>query len=502
MFELIIGLEVHTQLNTKTKLFCNCKTSFGEKPNKNTCPVCIGLPGALPVLNKEAVIKAMTFGNAVNSTINNNSIFERKNYFYPDLPTGYQISQLEIPIVEFGEVIIKDKEKNDKVIRLNRAHLETDAGKNIHGSDNSLVDLNRSGIPLLEIVTEPDFRSSEEVTSYLKQLHSIVKYINISDANMQEGSFRCDVNVSIRPKGDKKLYTRCEIKNLNSFKFIEKAIAYEYQRQVEAWEDGVYEEEVFQETRLFDTTNFVTKSMRSKEEAMDYRYFPDPDLKEVTLTKDMYEKAKELPELPREKYIRYKNELEIPELEIERLIQSPILNKIFEEIIEKDKKERIKPAISILMVELPNILKEYSTELLISNISIKQIKDLIDNIVKEVISMGAIKKVLPYLLKNNTISPIKKTSIILKDTISNKECEEELKVKDVLGELNLLQISDENELSNYIEEVLNKEKEKVEEYKNGKEKLFGSFVGKIMKATQGKGNPQIINKILKQKLKG
>jgi len=295
MFELIIGLEVHIQLNTKTKLFCSCKTSFGEKPNTNTCPTCLGLPGSLPVMNKEAAIKAMKFANGINAKINDNSKFERKNYFYPDLPTGYQISQLEVPIVEGGEVIIKTKEGEDKTIHLNRAHLETDAGKNIHEQNSSYVDLNRAGTPLLEIVTEPDFRSIEEVTSYLKQLHSIVRYLDISDANMQEGSFRCDVNISIRPKGEDKLYTRCEIKNLNSFKFIEKAIAYEYQRQVEAWEDGIYEKEVVQETRKFDTDKLVTFSMRGKEEAMDYRYFPEPDLKPIKLLPEMYEIAKDIP---------------------------------------------------------------------------------------------------------------------------------------------------------------------------------------------------------------
>ena len=269
MFETVIGLEVHAQLNTNSKLFCSCATSFGEEANSNTCPTCLALPGGLPVLNKEAVHKAIMLGTALKSKINKVSIFNRKNYFYPDLPTGYQISQLEIPVVGLGELTIDFPDGRSKTIGVTRAHLENDAGKNIHSGNHSQVDLNRAGTPLLEIVSEPDMRSAEEAILYLKKLHSIVRYIGISDANMQEGSFRCDVNVSIRPKGDTKFYTRCEIKNMNSFRFIEKAIAYEVNRQVEAWEDGEYEEKVVQETRLFDPSTGETRSMRGKEDAAD-----------------------------------------------------------------------------------------------------------------------------------------------------------------------------------------------------------------------------------------
>ena len=319
MFEVVIGLEVHTQLNTKTKIFCSCATSFGEMPNTNVCPTCLALPGALPVLNEEAVKKAISFGQAIHATINKKSIFNRKNYFYPDLPKAYQISQFDIPIVEKGELFI-DINGENKRIGITRAHLEEDAGKNIHESDFSKVDLNRAGTPLLEIVSEPELRSSDEAVAYLKKLHSIIRFLDISDANMQEGSFRCDANVSIRPKGEKKLYTRVEIKNLNSFRFIQKAIEYEVKRQIDAWEDGIYDKEVVQETRLFDTTKLITRSMRNKEESAEYRYFPDPDLLPVCLKDEFLEC--EIPELPDEKKLRYIKDFGIKENDAQILISS------------------------------------------------------------------------------------------------------------------------------------------------------------------------------------
>ena len=275
-FETVIGLEVHVQLNTETKLFCSCPTSFNEQENSNTCPTCLALPGALPTINREAVHKAIQFGKAVDAKINSISKFDRKNYFYPDSPSAYQISQFYQPIIESGYLDITDKR-----VVISRAHLEADAGKSIHESDGSKVDLNRAGTPLLEIVSAPDMRSSDEAIEYLKKLHTIIRYINISDANMQEGSFRCDANVSIRPKGDEKLYTRVEIKNINSFRFIQKAIEFEVARQREAWIDGTYSKDVWQETRLYDSAKNETRSMRSKEEASDYRYFPEPDLLDI-----------------------------------------------------------------------------------------------------------------------------------------------------------------------------------------------------------------------------
>ncbi|NQY94936.1 MAG: Asp-tRNA(Asn)/Glu-tRNA(Gln) amidotransferase subunit GatB, partial [Campylobacteraceae bacterium] len=313
MFEVVIGLEVHAQLNTKSKLFCSCATSFGEAPNTNVCPTCLGLPGALPVLNKEAVHKAIQLGTALNAPINQHSIFNRKNYFYPDLPNGYQISQFEVPVVGLGHLEIDFEDGTSKTIGITRAHLENDAGKSIHAHDCSQVDLNRAGTPLLEIVSEPDMRSSEEVILYLKKLHSIVRYIDISDANMEEGSFRCDVNISIRPKGETKLYTRCEIKNMNSFKFIEKAIKYEVSRHIEAWEDGIHSTEIVQETRLFDVSTGETRSMRGKEDAADYRYFPDPDLRPLIITNEMIEKFSDIPELPDAKKSRFVSEFGIKE---------------------------------------------------------------------------------------------------------------------------------------------------------------------------------------------
>ncbi|MDR3346459.1 MAG: Asp-tRNA(Asn)/Glu-tRNA(Gln) amidotransferase subunit GatB, partial [Campylobacteraceae bacterium] len=350
MFETIIGLEIHAQLNTKTKQFCSCPTSFGEKPNTNVCPVCLGLPGALPVLNKESVKKSIAFGTAIGATINKRSIFNRKNYFYPDLPKAYQISQFEIPIVEGGEVHIDLEDGTSKRIGVTRAHLEEDAGKNVHEANFSGVDLNRAGTPLLEIVSEPDLRSSDEAISYLKKIHAILRYLNISDANMQEGSFRCDANVSIRPVGDTKLYTRVEIKNLNSFRFIQKAIDYEVERQSDAWSGGVYSKEVVQETRLFNTESGITRSMRGKEDSAEYRYFPDPDLLPVIVSEDMLVECSKIPELPDEKKNRYIKELGIKPYDAGVIVSAVELAKYFESMIELG--ASVKNSVSWLSVEL------------------------------------------------------------------------------------------------------------------------------------------------------
>ncbi len=473
MFETIIGLEVHCQLNTKTKIFCACSTSFGAKANTHTCPVCLALPGALPVLNKQALKKAISFGLAINAKINKKSAFDRKNYFYPDLPKAYQISQWSVPIVENGELII-NIENDEKRIGITRAHLEEDAGKNTHEAGHSLVDLNRSGTPLLEIVSEPDMRNSDEAVAYLKKLHSILRFLNISDANMQEGSFRCDVNVSIRPKGENKLYTRVEIKNLNSFRFIQKAIEYEASRQIAAWEDGNYEREVVQETRLFDTTKLITKPMRSKEEAAEYRYFPDPDLLPIVVPDDLMNEASKLPELPDEKKTRYINELGLKPYDAGVIISTYEMARYFEDLINA----KISPKLCVtwLCVELLGRLKNGVT---IENSPVNSTKmiELLGRIEDGTISANAAKKVLDELITNQSAS-----------------------VDEIIEKLGLRQVSDDGAIEKIAEAVLAANAEKVAEFKAGKDKLFGFFVGQVMKEGKGAFNPTKVNEILKAKL--
>ncbi|EAL3923696.1 Asp-tRNA(Asn)/Glu-tRNA(Gln) amidotransferase subunit GatB [Campylobacter upsaliensis] len=471
MFEVVIGLEVHAQLNTKTKIFCSCATSFGEEPNTNVCPTCLALPGALPVLNEEAVKKAVSFGKAINATIHQKSVFNRKNYFYPDLPKAYQISQFDIPIVEGGELFISIND-TQKRIGITRAHLEEDAGKNIHEANFSKVDLNRSGTPLLEIVSEPELRSSDEAVAYLKKLHSIIRFLDISDANMQEGSFRCDANVSIRPKGDTKLYTRVEIKNLNSFRFIQKAIDYEVERQSRAWEDGTYEEEVVQETRLFDTTKLITRSMRGKEEAAEYRYFPDPDLLPVLLKEEFLNLS--IPELPDEKKARYMSEFGIKESDAEVLISSLEMSRFFEYLCGQNLNPKL--CVTWLTTELMGLLKG---DLTIENspVNAQKLSVLIKRIEEGEISAKAAKDVLAFVFENV-----------------------EIEIDAAIEKLGLKQISDDGAIEAVITQILEANANKVAEYKSGKDKLFGFFVGQVMKEGKGAFNPAKVNELLKAKL--
>ncbi|GHP86284.1 aspartyl/glutamyl-tRNA(Asn/Gln) amidotransferase subunit B [Helicobacter pylori] len=471
-FEAVIGLEVHVQLNTKTKIFCSCSTSFGESPNSNTCPVCLGLPGALPVLNKEVVKKAIQLGTAIEANINQYSIFARKNYFYPDLPKAYQISQFEVPIVSDGKLEIDTKE-GAKIVRIERAHMEEDAGKNIHEGSYSLVDLNRACTPLLEIVSKPDMRNSEEAIAYLKKLHAIVRFIGISDANMQEGNFRCDANVSIRPKGDGKLYTRVEIKNLNSFRFIAKAIEYEIERQSAAWESGRYHKEVVQETRLFDTAKGITLSMRNKEESADYRYFKDPDLYPVFIDEKLLKEAQKINELPSAKKIRYMKDFNLKEDDANLLVSDPLLAEYFESMLNLGVKA--KTSVTWLCVELLGRLK---AEITLENcgVSAHMLGTLAKRIDEGKISGKSAKDVLDKLLEEHGGD-----------------------VDALIEQMGLSQVNDTEAIVKVVEEVLKNNADKVLEYKSGKDKLFGFFVGQAMKNLKG-ANPSVVNAILKEKL--
>lgn len=473
MFETVIGLEVHVQLNTKTKLFCSCPTSFNDRPNVNTCPTCLALPGALPVLNKEVLKKATMFGTAIGATVNRTSYFDRKSYFYPDSPSAYQITQFYTPVVQHGTLDIDFEDGSEKTIRVGFAHIEADAGKNVHESDCSKVDLNRAGTPLLEIVSQPDMRNADEAILYLKKLHSIVRYLDISDANMQEGSFRVDVNVSIRPKGDEALYTRVEIKNINSFKFIQKAIEVEVQRQSEAWEDGVYDEEIVQETRLFDQIKQETRSMRGKEEAADYRYFPEPDLLPAVIDDAIYAEGIKIPELPDQKRARFIADYKMSKYNAAVITSSLEMAHFFESMMQEG--ISAKNATTWLTVELQGRLKAGMT-LETSPVDAKKLALLVKRIEDQSVSGKAAKEVLDYLFEN------------------------EADVDSAIEILGLKQVTDTGAIEAIIDEILAANEDKVAQYKDGKDKLFGFFVGQTMKASKGSANPQAVNDLLKAKL--
>tara|TARA_B100001123_G_scaffold183164_1_gene209718 strand:+ start:324 stop:1784 length:1461 start_codon:yes stop_codon:yes gene_type:complete len=472
-YEVIIGLEVHAQVLSESKLFSTSSTKFGSEPNTQVSLVDAAFPGMLPVINEFCIKQAVKTGIGLNAKINKKSIFDRKNYFYADLPQGYQISQYKDPIVGEGSVLL-DLPNGQKNIGIERLHLEQDAGKSIHDLDenNTFVDLNRSGVALMEIVSKPDLRSPEEVNLYIKKLRSIMRYLGTCDGNMQEGSLRADVNVSVKKQGDKKLGTRCEIKNVNSIKFMQMAIEYEANRQVDIIEEGG---SVDQETRLFDTKKNETRSMRSKEDAHDYRYFPDPDLLPLEFDDSFIKKIKkEIPELPDQKKTRFIDKFKLSSYEANILVSDLETSKYFEKVIESSD---VKLASNWITGELFALLNEKNLEITESPISAKNLSNLI-NLISDGTISGKIAKSVFELMSNADKNPI-----------------------DIVNEKGLKQESDPKELEKLIDKVINTNKDKVNEYKSGKDKLFGFFVGQVMKVSGGKANPQLVNEILKKKLK-
>jgi aspartyl-tRNA(Asn)/glutamyl-tRNA(Gln) amidotransferase subunit B len=482
-WEVVIGLETHAQLTTESKIFSGASTAFGAEPNTQACPVDLALPGVLPVLNKGAVERAIQFGLAIGAHIAPRSIFARKNYFYPDLPKGYQISQFEIPVVQGGAisfVVDKDGKPDMKTVQLTRAHLEEDAGKSLHEDYHGMtgIDLNRAGTPLLEIVTEPDMRSAAEAVAYAKALHALVVWLGVCDGNMQEGSFRCDANVSVRPVGQKEYGTRCEIKNLNSFRFLEEAINYEMHRQIELIEDGG---SVVQETRLYDPDKKETRSMRSKEDAMDYRYFPDPDLPPLMIAQEWIDRVKaSLPELPGAMRDRFVNDYQLSEYDAMVLTQSKAMAAYFEAVVAATGKEQAKPAANWLMGDVSSTLNREAIDIAASPVSAEQLSLLLKRIADGTISNKIAKEVFGAMWE------AKSTSAVLADEIIESK--------------GLKQISDTGALEKIVDEVLAENAKSVEEYRAGKEKAFNALIGQAMKASKGKANPAQLTELLKKKL--
>jgi aspartyl-tRNA(Asn)/glutamyl-tRNA(Gln) amidotransferase subunit B len=484
-WEVVIGLETHAQLTTTTKIFSGAPIQFGAEPNTQACPVDLALPGVLPVLNKGAVERAIQFGLAVDATVASHSVFARKNYFYPDLPKGYQISQFEIPVVQGGKVsfvVEKDGKAELKTVQLTRAHLEEDAGKSLHEDYQGMtgIDLNRAGTPLLEIVTEPDMRSAAEAVAYAKALHSLVTWLGICDGNMQEGSFRCDANVSVRPVGQKEYGTRCEIKNLNSFRFLEDAINIEVRRQIELIEDGG---KVIQATRLYDPDKKETRSMRSKEDAQDYRYFPDPDLPPLVIAQEWIARVKaSMPELPGAMRERFMRDYALSEYDAAVLTQSKAMANYFEAVVNKAGKEQAKPAANWLMGDVSSTLNREGMDIGAAPVAAEQLALLLQRIADSTISNKIAKEVFGAMWEAKSDKPNLADEII-----------------EAKG---LKQISDSGALEGIIDEVLVANAKSVEEFRAGKEKAFNSLIGQAMKATKGKANPAQLTELLRKKLAG
>jgi len=473
-WEVVIGLEVHTQLQTKSKIFSGSSTAYGAEPNTQASAVDIALPGVLPVMNLEAARMAVKFGLAIGAHINQTNVFARKNYFYPDLPKGYQISQMELPIVGMGKIEI-DTPDGVKTIGVTRAHLEEDAGKSLHEDfqDQTGIDLNRAGTPLLEIVSEPDMRSPTEAVAYLRKLHALVRYIEICDGNMQEGSFRCDANVSIRPRGQQELGTRTELKNINSFKFVERAMEYEIDRQIDILEDGG---KIVQETRLYDSDKHETRSMRSKEEAHDYRYFPDPDLPPMILEDSFIEEVRAtLPELPEAKKARFQSEFGLNEADATSMTSNRETAEYFEAVAKLSSADS-KTISNWMLGELFANLNKSELELEESPISTTQFAVLLDRIADNTLSGKTAKQVFAGLWDS------------------------EGEVDDIIEAKGLKQITDSGAIEAIVDEVIAACGEQVQQYKDGNEKVIGFLVGQVMQKSKGKANPQVVNQLLKEKL--